>query len=41
MRERSRIAGGRLTIASPPRDGTSVRLEVPIGMPVREEDDPV
>ena len=39
MRERSRIAGGRLTIASTPGDGTSVRLEVPIGMPAREEDD--
>ena len=40
MRERSRIAGGRLTIASAPGDGTSVMLEVPIGMPVHEEDDP-
>ena len=40
MRERSRIAGGRLTVASAPGDGTSVRLEVPIAMPVPEEDDP-
>lgn len=40
MRERSRIVGGRLTVASAPGDGTSVRLEVPIAMPVREGDDP-
>lgn len=40
MRERSRIVGGRLTIASAPGDGTSVRLEAPVAMPAREEDDP-
>lgn len=40
MRERSRIVGGRLTIASAPGDGTSVRLEVPIKIPVPPEDEP-
>ena len=40
MRERSRIVGGRLTVASAPGDGTSVRLEVPTEMPAREENDP-
>ena len=40
MRERSRIVGGRLTVTSAPGDGTSVRLAVPIKMPVPQEDDP-
>ena len=40
MRERSRIVGGRLTVASAPGDGTSVRLEVPITFPAPQKDDP-
>ena len=40
MRERSRIVGGRLTVTSAPGDGTSVRLEMPITFPKRQEDDP-
>ena len=38
MRERSRIAGGSLTVASTPGKGTSVRLEIPLHPP--PEDDP-
>ena len=40
MRERARIVGGRLTVASARGDGTSVRFAVPIAMPVTQEDDP-
>lgn len=36
MRERSRIVGGSLTVASAPGEGTSVRLEIPLHPP-REE----
>lgn len=40
MRERSRIVGGRLTVASAPGDGTSVRLEMRISLPRPGEEDP-
>ena len=32
MRERSRIVGGRLTVASAPGDGTSIKVEVPVAL---------
>ncbi len=40
MRERSRIVGGRLTVASALGEGTSVRLEVPVAFPVPQQEDP-
>ena len=40
MRERSRILGARLTVASSPGEGACVRLEVPVGSAPPPEDDP-
>ena len=40
MRERSQVIGARLTVASVPGDGTSVRVEMPVGSDPPPEEGP-